>query len=196
MARKLVLGVILAILLGCDTGTAAPTMYAPDDLASVLPRHVGAITLEIVDTSRDDSVIQAYLEYAQGVPQSARQYPASLDLTLRFAKAEGIDDASGQPLAIYAIRVDGIPTTDEMALVDALGLGPSLVGETYRVEGQDVTWADHGEGAWSQLYQMGEVLFVAVGSTDLSVSVEDVLAALPRCQRKGREWLEPCRAPS
>jgi len=196
LAWKLVLGSMLAVLLGCDTGTAEPTIYAPDDLASVLPRQVGDITLEIVATSQDDPVIRAYDDYAQGVPQSAREQPASLDLTLRFAKVAGTDDANGRPLAIYAIRVDGTPTTDQQALVDSIGLGPAAVTESYRISGQDVKRAYHGEGVWSQVYQMGEVLFVAIGSGDTGVSVEDVLAELPRCQRKGREWLEPCRAPS
>jgi hypothetical protein len=116
----------------------------------VLPRRVGDITLEIVDTTQDDPVIQAYDDYAQGVPQSAREYPASLDLTLRFAKATGIDDASGQPLVMYAIRVDGVPTTDQQALIDSIGLGPASVTESYRTAGQDVTRADHGAGGCGQ----------------------------------------------
>jgi hypothetical protein len=196
MARTLVLATILTLLSGCDSGQPRPTMYAPTDLAAVLPGRVGDITLQITQAAADDAVIGAYDAYAASWLARHRGAAASEKRVLRSAKVAGIDASSGKPLVMYAVRVDGVPTTDAVALVDDIGLGPSLRGETYRIDGQDVTWAAHGGGVWSQFYQMGEVLFVAVGSSDVDVTVEDVLAELPRCQRKGKEWLEPCRAPS
>jgi len=118
---RLTLGVLLVVVMACATDSPEPTPFAPDDLASVLPRRVGDIALDVDGTGGSDVLVttlgrDVLIDYLHAVNDDQRQRAASgsdnlqsaLPDDVRFAVASGVDETTGQRLVIYAARVDGV----------------------------------------------------------------------------------------
>jgi hypothetical protein len=189
MRRLLMPGLLLALVVGCDTGTPEPTLYAPDDLASVLPQQVGDLTLQVEGSGGSEYLTETLGDaFLEGVLKTGFGIGIGYDPdAVRFALASSSTDSDEPRLMVFAVRVDGVPAGDlGLPPFDPRWEGPPDM-EPW---GSDYEWLlpDH---------RIGEVMFGAVATSDgLGVTSEDWIATLPTCQRKGKENLEPCRAPS
>ena len=192
MRRLLVLGLGLALVVGCESGTPEPTLYAPDDLTSVLPQRIGDLTLEVDGSGGGEYLTETLGEDALTAltrcHNNAPCYPDRLHVAL--ASSSGDTDTPG--LVVFAARVEGVGAWD-------LGPGGSGVSspadQRYgRHYAQNI--AVPGEG-WVLFYPYGEVLFGAIATSDeLTVTSDDVVAAFPSCRQRDEGYVQiNCLAP-
>jgi hypothetical protein len=167
MWRCWVIGLLVVVLMGCDTGSPEPTPYAPDDLASVLPQAVGGLSLEVegeggseyLAESLGSESLASILKSDGGIGYD----PDKMSFALA-SSSPGRDDAR---LIVWALRVAGVPA-------DELG-APA---------GNQVWEALTDLGMWPGYHyteqRVGEVVFGAVITSDeLDITYDDVRAALP-----------------
>ena len=189
MKRLLVPGLLLALVVGCDTGTPEPTLYAPDDLASVLPQQVGDLTLQVEGSGGSEYLAETLgRESLEGILKTG--FGIGYDPhKVRFALASSDTNRDRPRLLVFAVRIEGVPAGD---------LGTPYSGPLWETLTEREPWVSNYEFWLTDHPRIGEVMFGALGTSDeLGVTLEDVMAALPTCQRRwGKENLEPCRAPS
>lgn len=192
MRPTALLTLLAVFVLACESVSPEPTLYAPDDLASVLPQQVGDLTLELEGAGGSDYLIETLGEEALELllvceMPNARCAPERV----HFALASSDRDPSQPRLVMFAVRVEGVPSWE----LDASHGNPYVLvtpadADEYRPLVQEIILPESG---WLSLYPLGEVLFGAVATTDeLDVTAADVSAALPTCRRRGNEF---CDAP-
>ena len=196
MKRVGLLGLLLVMALGSGVMAQSPSpsslpspspeptpLFAPDDLAFLIPSEVKSLKLDIgtsgiealVLTAEDREVWRDFLLPFGKVPTDVK-----VAFGERWPSEPG--DAMTQ---VFAARVDGVAADAlvEPMLMTLVGIDPSDLPAGTHVEWQDIdgrsvlVLTEDGYMRWAFLYPKGEVLFVAVGDGDLMV--EDVLAELP-----------------
>jgi hypothetical protein len=192
LKQTLLLASTLVLVLGCGSGSPEPTLYAPDDLASVLPQQVGDITLEVEGSGGSDYLVETLGEDALDMLLKTHAGLGYDPDEVRFALASSSTAPDVPRLVVFAVRVPGVRSWALGASND----NPLLVSEPEAYD-SFLTEIPRADGWWYYVYPFGEVLFGAVATSDgLGITSDDVKAALPTCQRKGKEYQEPCHAPS
>ena len=164
-----VIGLLVAAVVACDTGSPDPSLYAPDDLASVLPRQVGDVTLQVEGEGGSE-----YLAESLGSENLTTILKADGGLgydpdKLHFARASSSPGRDDPRLVVFAVRVEGIAADD---------LGYFAGNQVWDALTDLGPWTGYADLYWER--RIGEVLFGAViTSDDLDVTFDDVKAALP-----------------
>jgi len=186
MRRLLVLGLLLAPVVGCESGTPEPTLYAPDDLASVLPQRTGDLTLEVDGSGGSEYLTETLGEDAlTALTRCHNNAPCHPD-RLHVALASSSGDTVTPGLVVFAARVEDVSAWDLGPGGGGLSL-PADLGYA-RHFAQDI--ATPGEG-WLLFYPYGEVLFGAISTSDaLTVASDDVVAAFPSCRQKDEDYVQ------
>ncbi len=194
MKRILVLALLVALVLACNSGSPEPTMYAPDDLASVLPTQVGDLTLEVEGSGGGEYLVAALGEDALTALTLCHNAAPCYHDRLHFALASSSSDPDTPRLVVFAVRVEDVGSWDLGPGGDDPSLGYPADGPySWRLSQNLAPTPDEG---WLFLYPYGEVLFGAIAtSDDLSVTSEDVSAELPSCRRMDGDSLVNCQAP-
>ena len=175
------LGLLLVLALGSGAAAQEPsptTLYAPDDLASILPSQVGPVTLSI--------------ESFDGPEQVAEDPELFGDLFLRLGKdpsdyslaaARGESEDGSSLVYVAAFRIEGV-LADDWGFDGVMTFDLDEPPPGWHVEWRDIgdrrvaVMSDEGfEAGRSAAYAKGEVFFYLVGVG--GVTIEDVLAELP-----------------
>ena len=196
--RAGLLGLLLVVALGCGVVAQSPApeatpLYAPDDLASIIPSQVGDIDLSILDFS---AVSSADAEWTAGWRDVL--VPLGLEPEdVRAAGGYGVHPEGDRFLSIEATRIVGAQAADFWAGVfEGLRRESQAVADQLPVAAMD--WQDIGDRRVvvvtfdghdrfiEYLYPKGEVLFrVRLGrvgpdpDAPTEPTIEDVLAELP-----------------
>ena len=186
MRRLLVLGLLLALVVGCESGTPEPTLYAPDDLASVLPQRIGDLTLEVDGSGGSEYLAETLGEDALTALTRCHNNAPCYHERLRFALASSSSDPDTPGFVIFAARVEGVGAWDLGPGGDGVS-APADLGYA-RHFAQDI--ATPGEG-WLLFYPYGEVLFGAIATSDaLTVTSDDVVGAFPSCRQGDEDYVQ------
>ena len=194
MAGLLVLALGSGAVAQSSSPEATP-LYAPEDLAFVLPRHVAALSLD-VETLEPDEVLETYgFDWLQDLLVPHGKDPTDLHMATAFSNTEDLD----RPwLFLSAMRVEGV---DGVSLVQPVAERARLDPFFERVFREDPVDPPYGmtlarqdiggrnvmvvtrddDDGWFLMYPKGEVLFTAVSVPwdNPTVTIEDVLAELP-----------------
>lgn len=183
-------------------------MYAPDDLASVLPTRVGDVDVHVAWEGSDLSSLDSREgKWWQALATRVGKDAADIRLAIGTGVPPGGLGPDGLPLVIWAIRIEGVPASTwaesywDIHLKAPLGDG---VADEYvwgwrDIDGREVfaaLWTPEAmadlraldpsiqlpddTGHWG--YPVGEVLFWVGIPFDWPVptpTIEDVLAELP-----------------
>jgi hypothetical protein len=182
MQRVQSIGSALAVLLllGCTAPVAdvttppAPTLYAPEDLASSLPRQVRGKTLTV-----SSSTVEELTDTWWADPERSFLVERGKDVTdVWDSRAMWFDEASF--LVIWAQRVRGVPA-DELA-AEMLTVLEESSNESMTVGGRPVRgWAN--ETGASYVYMQGEVIYMITASNpqlgEARADADAAVAALP-----------------
>lgn len=193
MSRQTLLsGFVLALVVSCDAGAAEPTLYAPGDLASILPTQVGDLSLEVEGSGGSEYLTEALGEEAlTALTLCHRNAPCYRD-RLHFAMAASSSDPDAPRLVVFAVRVEDVSAWD---------LGPSGGGLSYPADREygrhlagKIATPDEG---WLLLYPYGEVLYGAIATSDeVTATSDDAIAAFPTCRQKDDDYVRiDCRPP-
>lgn len=187
-----IIGLLVAAVAACDAGSQVTTLYAPDDLASILPTQVGDLTLGVEGSGGSEYLTEAVGDDALGALTACHSNTPCDHDRLRFALASSSRDADVPRLVVFAARVEDVSAWD---------LGPGGDGVNYpadmgygRYLARDI--ATPGEG-WLLLYPYGEVLFGAIATSDeVAVTSDDVVAVFPSCRQKDKGYVRiNCQPP-
>lgn len=187
------LGLLLALALGSGVVAQSPSppplpspmatpLFAPDDLASVVPSSVGGVALTVMGDRGEGGqgflwgpdIERDFLTPLGRVPEDVRQ-------------AVGLTDPVAPEVAVIALRVDGIDGEVMLdALIDAMMVRPEVATappditfEWLDIDGRRVRLIATEGGPPTYLYAKGEVGFVIALAEDGTLTVEEVVAELP-----------------
>ncbi len=175
--------VISALSSGAVAQSPSPEatpLYAPDDMALLLPRQVADVPLTVTSADDPGLVFDDHLEDLLLLYAKDRE-------DLRMAVAGSVPDTYGdRPLTIFAIRLDGVPAEAWLDTYLAASLPWDESGslpenfhlDDAEVGGRDVRVLTVAGGTFT-FYPMGEVLFVAAAIGVGAPAIDDVLAELP-----------------
>ena len=162
----------------------ATPSFAPDDLASLLPRRIGEAEMAVACAGGEALVGMFGLDAVQSLLVPLGKDPSDV----RLAMASTGRQVGVARLNVIAVRVGGIAA---MSIAESMMsmelesiLGPALQGvsdEWRYLEGREVLHVvfEKGPDDCMAFYPKGEVLFFVMKSGEPPLDVLDVLAALP-----------------
>lgn len=170
---------VLALASGAVAQEPSPTrLYAPEDLAAVLPTQVGPLTLDIQSFDGSEQVAEDPAKYEDVFLRLGKE-PS--DYSLATARGEAEDGSS--VVYVAAFRIEGVFADDwgfdEVLAYDLDDPPPDRHVEWNDIGDRRVAVISHdaSEATWSAAYAKGEVFFFLVGGG--GVAIEDVFAELP-----------------